>query len=64
MSADKRIPVSEERWRELGKMKDAGQTYDDLLHELIEEHRDQQLAQMVREKRDEGDFVEVDLEEW
>lgn len=64
MSADKRIPVSEERWEELGEMKAAGQTYDDLLHELIEEYKEHRLAEMVREKREEGDFVEVDAEEW
>lgn len=64
MSADKRIPVSEERWRELGEMKEAGQTYDELLEELIAEHREKQLADMVREKREEGEFVEVDLDEW
>lgn len=64
MSADKRIPVSEERWRELGKMKDAGQTYDELLDELIQEHKKHRLAEMVREKRDDGSFVEVDTDEW
>lgn len=64
MSADKRIPVSEERWRELGEMKDAGQTYDELLEELIEEHKKHRLAEMVREKLDDGSFVEVDTDEW
>lgn len=64
MSADKRIPVSEERWRELGEMKDAGQTYDELLDELIQEHKKHRLAEMVREKRDDGSFVEVDTDEW
>lgn len=64
MSSEKRIPLSEERWRELGEMKDAGQTYDDLLHEMIQEHKEHRLAEMVREKREDGDFVEVDAEEW
>lgn len=64
MSADKRIPVSEERWRELGEMKDAGQTYDDLLEELIETHRKHRLAEMVREKREDGEFVEPDTDDW
>lgn len=64
MSADKRIPVSEERWKELGKIKDSGQTYDDLLHELIQEHKEHQLAKMVRDKRENADFVEVDTDDW
>lgn len=63
MSADKRIPVTEERWRQLGDMKRAGQTYDDVIGELIQEHKDRQLAEMVREKRESGDLVEVD-EDW
>ncbi len=35
MPALKRLPVSEKIWKELGAMKGAGQTYDDLLGELI-----------------------------
>lgn len=64
MSADKRIPVSEERWRELGEMKDAGQTYDDLLQDLIQIKKEHRLAEMVREKRETGDFVEIDTDDW
>lgn len=64
MSAEKRIPVSEERWRELGEMKDAGQTYDDLLQEMIREYKEHRLAEMVREKREDGEFVEVDVDDW
>ena len=37
MVADKRIPVTDERWQQLHNMKKAGQTYDDLIGELIEE---------------------------
>lgn len=64
MSADKRIPVSEERWRELGEMKDAGQTYDELLEELIQAHKQHRLAEMVRDKREDGSYVDVDTDEW
>lgn len=64
MSAEKRIPVSEERWRELGEMKDAGQTYDDLLQEMIREYKEHRLAEMVRKKREDGEFVEVDVDDW
>lgn len=64
MSAEKRIPVTEERWRELAEMKKAGQTYDDLLHEMIQEFKEHRLAEMVREKREAGEFVEVDVDDW
>lgn len=50
--ADKRIPVTEDRWNELNDLKNAGQTYDDLIEELIVEHRRRQLAERTREVRD------------
>ncbi len=31
----KRIPVSDARWKELGNIKQAGQTYDELLADMI-----------------------------
>lgn len=58
--ADKRIPVTEETWKELGELKGAGETYDDLLSRLVERERKRQLAEKVREAREDGDFVEVD----
>jgi uncharacterized caspase-like protein len=50
--ADKRIPVTEERWSELNELKKAGQTYDDLLEELIQEYQRRQLAERTRNVRD------------
>lgn len=50
--AEKRIPVTEERWIELSELKRAGQTYDDLLAELIQEHNRRQLAERVRSVRE------------
>lgn len=35
MTADKRIPVTEARWWKLHDLKQAGQTYDELLEALI-----------------------------
>ena len=61
--ASKRIPVTEERRQQLSDLKDAGQTYDELLGELIEEHKRQQFAEMVRKRRD-GEFVQVDPDDW
>jgi len=51
-NASKRIPVTEERWKELNDLKEAGQTYDQLLEELIHEHNRRQLASQVREVRE------------
>lgn len=50
--ADKRIPVTEERWNELAELKQAGETYDELIGELIEEHNRRQLAERAREVRE------------
>jgi len=37
--SSKRIPVSEAVWKELAELRAAGQTYDDLLQELIKERK-------------------------
>jgi predicted CopG family antitoxin len=50
--AEKRIPVTEERWKELNELKEAGQTYDDLLEELLQEHNRRQLADRARAVRE------------
>lgn len=63
MSADKRIPVTEERHEQLNSLKSAGQTYDELLGVLIESYRKRRLEADMEEKRD-GDFKEVDTENW
>ena len=50
-NASKRIPVTEQRWRELNELKKAGQTYDELLEEMIQQHSRRELAERVREVR-------------
>jgi len=62
MAATKRIPVTEERWKELSDLKKAGETYDELLEQLIQEHNRRQLADRVREVReaDEEELTSVD----
>lgn len=62
--ANKRIPVTEERWEQLHDLKDAGQTYDELLADLVECYKERQLAEAIRTRREEGEFVEVDPDEW
>jgi len=51
-NASKRIPVTEQRWKELNELKEAGETYDDLLGELIQEHQRRQLAERATEVRE------------
>ena len=50
--ATKRIPVTEERWNDLHDLKQAGQTYDGLLEELIQERQRRQLASRARQVRE------------
>lgn len=61
-NASKRIPVTEERWKELNELKEAGETYDDLLGELIQEHQRRQLAERTKEVReaDSEDLTSLD----
>lgn len=61
-NANKRIPVTEERWAELNELKAAGQTYDELLAELIREHERRQLAERASAVRaaDEDELTALD----
>jgi hypothetical protein len=51
-NAGKRIPVTEDGWRERSEFNQAEQTDDDLLDELIQEHDRRQLAERTREVRE------------
>lgn len=55
MSADKRIPVTEETRKELHDLKEPGQTYDELLQELAQQWRRQDLERRFRELEDADD---------
>ena len=45
MSAVKRIPVTEPVWKDLAEMRSAGQTYTDLLAEMIEDRKKRRLEE-------------------
>ncbi len=62
MSATKRIPVSEETWKQLGDMKEDGETYDELLAKLVQAHRREELAEKARRARemDAEDVTSID----
>lgn len=55
-NADKRIPVTEERWKQLHELKGPGQTFDELIEELVEERKKRRLFQDLNEIRDESEF--------
>ena len=52
MPADKRLPVTEETRKELHDLKEPGQTYDDLLKELAQQRRRQDLEQRFQQLED------------
>jgi predicted CopG family antitoxin len=58
MSADKRIPVTEETRKELHELKEPGQTYDNLLKELAQQRRRRDLEQRFQ-KLEETDRAEL-----
>ena len=62
MAATKRIPVSEETWKELGKEKEPGQTWDELLEQLRVKALKNQTASKAR-KAKEGDLETVGLDD-
>lgn len=62
MSADKRIPVTEETHKELHDLKEPGQTYDDLLQELAQQRRRQKLEEQFQtlEEADSEDLTTLE----
>lgn len=62
MAKTKRVPIKEPTWKKLGKMKEAGQTYDDLIKDLIQEANRAELAKKVKEskEKDEDDLISLD----
>ncbi|MFP4116368.1 MAG: hypothetical protein ACLFTQ_04200 [Candidatus Aenigmatarchaeota archaeon] len=58
----KRIPVSEEAWKKLGRIKGAGETYDELLKQMIQEHNRVKLMEKMKEaeEADKEELVSLD----
>jgi predicted CopG family antitoxin len=61
MPAVKRIPVTEPVWKDLAEMRSAGQTYTDLLAEMIEDRKKRRLEEDVRmwSRRKRADYVSL-----
>jgi predicted CopG family antitoxin len=60
MTAIKRISISEEIWKELSELKKAGQTFDELLNEIIEREKKYRLQQDMKKIEATEEFVELD----
>jgi predicted CopG family antitoxin len=59
----KRIPVKEPTWRSLHDLKEAGQSYDDLIAGMIRRERDYRDWMMIAEIDRTGEFTPFDPEE-
>jgi len=59
----KRIAVSPDTWKTLGDMKQAGQTYDDLIQELIHKANRLELARKAKEVEEMDEEELIPLEE-
>ena len=59
MLATKRIPVSEKIWVELSYLKRPGETFDQLLTEMIDREKKARLVKHLKKIADEGEFVEM-----
>ena len=59
MVATKRIPVSQEIWEELNRLKESGQTFDDLLEELLEREKKLKLIKDMKRIEETAEFVEL-----
>lgn len=57
MAVVKRIPVTEPVWKELSEMRSAGQTYAELLEDMIEARKKERLAADMKRIEEEGTFV-------
>ena len=59
----KRIPVKETTWKNLHKLKEAGQSYDELLAAMIQREQDWRTWKMIAEIDRTGEFVVFDPDE-
>jgi predicted CopG family antitoxin len=57
--ANKRIPVTEEIWESLADLKKHGQTYDQLLAELIALKQEHDFLAHIEEIEKHGEFISL-----
>jgi len=56
----KRIPVTPQTLEKIKKLGHKGQTYDDLLNEMIDAYSKEKLLKMLEERKKRGEFIEFD----
>lgn len=61
MIASKRVAVTEPVWAELSSLRRPGETFSQLLAELIEREKKARLIEHLKKIADEGDYVELPL---
>jgi predicted CopG family antitoxin len=59
MSVIKRIPVTEPVWKDLSEMRSTGQTYSELIEDLIEARKKERLWSDMKHIEDKGTFVSL-----
>jgi predicted CopG family antitoxin len=59
--ANKRIPVTEEIWESLADLKKHGQTYDQLLAELITLKQERDFLAHIEEIEKHGEFMSMKI---
>jgi predicted CopG family antitoxin len=59
MLATKRVAVTEPVWAELSDLRKPGETFNQLLAEMIEREKKARLIEHLKQIADEGDFVEL-----
>lgn len=59
MALTKRIPVTENTWKELSEMRSAGQTYNELLKDMIELKKKRRLLDDIQRSIEEDDFFPI-----
>ena len=59
MLAIKRVAVTELVWAELSDLRRPGETYSQLLAEMIERERKARLVEHLKQIADKGDYVEL-----
>ncbi len=59
MLITKQIPITEAVWNELSDLKVAGQTYSQLLEEMIEDRKNVRLFEDMERIEAEGEFVQL-----
>lgn len=62
MAATKRIPVSEGVWEEVSELKRPGQTFDELLSQMVEQEKKRRFLEEMDRIEAEGNFLELDFD--